>query len=51
MINRLFKWLDASTCNVMAVETIKNELDKVGFAELKQADKWDLKKGGKYYVV
>ena len=25
MINRLLNWLDASTCNVMAVETIKKE--------------------------
>lgn len=51
MINRLLNWLDASTCNVMAVETIKKELDKAGFAELRQTDKWEICKGGKYYVT
>ena len=51
MINRLLNWLDASTCNVMAVETIKKELDKAGFAELCQTDKWEIRKGGKYYVT
>ncbi|MBQ1184890.1 MAG: M18 family aminopeptidase, partial [Muribaculaceae bacterium] len=51
MINRLLNWLDASTCNVMAVETIKKELDKAGFAELRQTDKWEIRKGGKYYVT
>ena len=51
MINRLLNWLDASTCNVMAVETIKKELDKAGFAELRQPDKWEICKGGKYYVT
>ena len=51
MIKRLFQWLDASTCNVMAVETIKSELNKAGFSEIKQSEKWDIKKGGKYYVI
>lgn len=51
MINRLLNWLDASTCNVMAVETIKKELNNAGFAELKQTDKWEIEKGGKYYVT
>lgn len=51
MINRLLNWLDASTCNVMAVETIKKELNNAGFAELKQTDKWEIKKSGKYYVT
>ena len=51
MINRLLNWLDASTCNVMAVETIKKELDKAGFTELRQTDKWEIRKGGNYYVT
>lgn len=51
MINRLLNWLDASTCNVMAVETMKNELAGAGFKELKQCEKWELQKGGKYYVT
>ena len=30
---------------------IKSILDKQGYIELKEEDKWDLKKGGKYYVI
>lgn len=51
MIDRLLRWLDASTCNVMAVETMKTELNNAGFEELQQSDKWNLRKGGKYYVT
>ncbi len=51
MIERLLKWLDSSTCNVMAVQTIKKELDKAGFLELKAEDKWPVRPGGNYYVI
>ncbi|MDF2891566.1 MAG: family aminopeptidase [Clostridia bacterium] len=34
-----------------AVESAKNLLDKQGFIELKEADSWNLDKGGKYYVT
>ena len=30
---------------------IKSILDKQGYSEIKEEDKWDLKKGGKYYVI
>ena len=30
---------------------IKSILDKQGYREVKEEDKWDLKKGGKYYVM
>lgn len=51
MIEKLLEWLDASTCNFLAVETIKNELKEAGFTELRQEDAWDVKPGGKHYVV
>ncbi len=51
MIDRLLKWMDASTCNFMAVATICKELDKGGFIELDPRDDWDIECGGKYYVV
>ena len=30
---------------------IKSILEKQGYSEIKEEDKWDLKKGGKYYVI
>lgn len=51
MIRQLLDWLDRSTCNVMAVQTIERELKAAGFEELKLADPWSLRGEGKYYVV
>lgn len=33
------------------VKSVKNLLDKNGFVEVKEADKWNLKSEGKYYVI
>lgn len=51
MINRLFDWLDRSTCNFLAAQTIKEELLEAGFQELKQNESWQLIRGGKYFLV
>ena len=50
-IKKLLDWLDRSTCNFMAVETIAGELDNAGFTRLEQKDEWNIKPGGKYYMV
>ncbi len=50
-IERLLGWLNESTCNFLAVKTIKGELDKAGFTQLLQEEKWDVKPGGKYYMI
>lgn len=34
-----------------AVETVKKELNANGFTEIKESEKWNLEKGGKYYVT
>ena len=47
----LLSFLDNSPCNFFAVKTIKSELDAKGFVELKASDKWQINKGGKYYVT
>jgi len=47
----LLTFLDDSPCNFLAVNTIKNELLSNGFIELDASDKWNLAKGGKYFVV
>lgn len=51
MIEQLLKWMDASTCNVMAVDTVEKELKNAGFTELRAADEWHLEPGGKYYMT
>ena len=51
MIERLFKWLDAATCNFMAADVIASELDAAGFTRLCQEDPWRLEANGKYYIV
>ncbi len=51
MIERLMRWMDASTCNFLAVQTICRELDAAGFMCVDARDRWNIKKGGKYYVV
>ncbi len=47
----LLEFLDNSPCNFFAVDTIKKHLDKNGFQELKQENRWNLSAGGKYYVT
>lgn len=44
-------WLDKSTCNFMAVKTMRQELDEMGFTRLRQNESWDLHAGGKYYMT
>ena len=50
-VKSLMNFLDSSVCNFCAVETIKKELDNAGFQEIKLAEAWNLKKGGKYYAT
>lgn len=50
MINQLLRWMDASTCNVMAVSTIEAELKAAGFTELSLRDNWDITPGARHYV-
>ncbi len=51
MIERLLKYLDASTCNFLAADTISKALDTNGFERLNPADAWQLRPGDRRYVV
>lgn len=51
MITTLLERLNSSTCNFMAVETIKRALEAKGFEELCAGAAWNLKPGDKRYVV
>lgn len=47
----LLKFLDASTCNFLAVDAITARLREYGFTELREADVWSIAPGAKHYVV
>ena len=51
VIEDLLGLMDYSTCNFMAVDAVRRELADKGFNELHEADKWEIKPQGKYYVV
>lgn len=51
MIKRLLNWLEESTCNFLAANTIINELLAKGFKELKQNEEWDIRPHEKYFLV
>lgn len=51
MIDQLLGWLNASTCNVMAVATIENELKKAGFTQLLPENQWEITPGSKHYMI
>ena len=50
-IENLLGWLDESTCNFRAIETMRRELETAGFTELRQADRWDVTPGSRHYIV
>ena len=51
LINDLMTFLDRSSVNFLAAEELCNRLDQAGFSRLDPAEKWNLEKGGKYYIT
>ncbi|MCH5226709.1 MAG: M18 family aminopeptidase [Muribaculaceae bacterium] len=51
MIERLIRWLNQSTSNFLAAKTITDELNAKGFKALRQNEEWDIKPGGRYYLL
>jgi len=47
----LMEFLDKSPVNFLAVRTVKETLDAKGFVELDPREKWELQRGGKYYMT
>lgn len=50
-IQDLKDFLDSSPVNFWAVETLRRRLEEHGFSELDMKAHWDIKPGGRYYVV
>jgi len=47
----LFDHINASPTAFHCVATVKADLDKAGYTELKENADWSIKKGGNYYVI
>ena len=47
----LMEFLDKSPVNFLAVRTAKEKLEANGFVELDPREKWNLNRGGKYYMT
>lgn len=47
----LIDFIEKSTDCYHTVKTIKDRLNEKGFTEIFEGDKWEIKNGGKYYVV
>ncbi|MDR5588485.1 MULTISPECIES: M18 family aminopeptidase [Clostridium] len=47
----LLNFINNSKSAFHGAHEVKSILDKEGFVEIKECDKWDLKHGGKYYVM
>ncbi|MCM1355885.1 MAG: M18 family aminopeptidase [Staphylococcus sp.] len=47
----LMEFLDKSPVNFLAVKTAARQLDDAGFVELDPREAWQLKPGGKYYMI
>lgn len=48
---QLLQFINKSKTAFQAAYEVKDILDKNGFTELKESNSWNLKKGGKYYVM
>lgn len=47
----LMKFLDASVCNLWAVETVRQRLLAAGFTQLDMRRAWDLRPSGRYFTI
>ncbi len=50
-VEGLMQFMDESVCNFFAVRTLREMLDAAGYTMLDAREKWNLKRGGKYYMV
>ena len=50
-VNGLFDFIKHSPSAYHAVDSVKRMLDKEGYTELYECDRWKLSVDGKYYVI
>ena len=50
-VNQLLDFIENSPSPFHAIANMKQGLDKAGYEQLLEGEEWELKKGGKYYVI
>ena len=50
-IDDLMTFMDASSVNFLAIQTIRRRLEAADFERLDQSEQWHIEPGGKYYVI
>lgn len=51
LVKELFDFIEKSPSACHTVETVRNMLEKEGYAELQETKQWKLEPGGKYFTV
>lgn len=51
MTEQLLQFIDESVSCFHVVDNICKELETAGFTQLKEEDEWEIREGGKYYVI
>jgi len=51
IVERLFRYMNSSTCNFLAVDTVRGVLESNGFRELREEDYWDVSPGDRCFVT
>ncbi len=51
LVEELFKFIESSPSCYHAVENMRQELNAQGYEQLLEGNAWELKVGGKYYVI
>ncbi len=50
-IDDLMTFMDTSSVNFLAIQTIRRRLEAADFERLDQSEQWHIEPGGKYYVI
>lgn len=50
-VQKLFTFIEESPSQYHAIDTMKKHLENAGYEQLLESEAWDLKAGGKYYVI
>ena len=49
-LQKLFNFIEESPTCFHAVANLEKNMEEAGFSRLEEKNKWDIQKGGKYYV-
>ena len=50
-VEKLFTFIEESPSQYHAINTMRERLEEAGYEQLLESEVWNLKAGGKYYVI